>query len=188
MTNKTTKKKTAKKMGRPTVVTKKIQEDIFVWIADGKSLRSFCEKPGNPNKTTVLRHLAKNDDFCTQYAKAREFQADSHVDEMIDIADTECQVPVLIEGKPLLIDGKPLMTVTPAGVSHAKLRIETRRWNAEKMKPKKYGSKKEISVDLPEGAGVLRTPPIMSLDDWKRLSDEANEKLVEKEKEFNANA
>ncbi len=56
-------------------------------------------------------------------------------------------------------------------------------------KPKKWASRKavesEITIDkLPEGTGVLKTPPILSLDDWVKLSNECNAELNKKEKEF----
>lgn len=64
--------------------------------------------------------------FSKQYARAREEQADSFADEIIDIADS----------------------VAPeAGeVAKAKLQIDARKWKASKMAPKKYGDKVEQQI------------------------------------------
>ncbi|WP_154224596.1 helix-turn-helix domain-containing protein [Marinicella rhabdoformis] len=58
-------------------------------------------------------------------------------------------------------------------------------------KSKEWASRKaveaEITVDkLPEGTGVLMTPDVLSIDDWTKLSKEANQNLTKKEKKFMA--
>ncbi|WP_324613718.1 terminase small subunit-like protein [Rhizobium mongolense] len=40
-----------------------------------------------PNKATVFRWLAAHQEFSDQYARAREAQADSLVDDILSIAD-----------------------------------------------------------------------------------------------------
>jgi hypothetical protein len=82
------------------------------------------------------------DDFCTRYARAKEEQADFMIEEMIDIAD----------------DGSnDLMTITKGDIEYeqenkevtnrSKLRIDTRKWIASKLKPKKYGDKLDLMSD-----------------------------------------
>ena len=92
-------------------------------IALGRSLRSFCEQPDAPALGSVHRWLADNPTFREQYARAREDQADSYADQIIDIADRE------------------------PDSNKARVRIDARKWVASKLKPKKYGDKLGLSGD-----------------------------------------
>jgi hypothetical protein len=100
-----------------------LANEICAWIADGKSLRAFCRQPKTPDVVNVYRWLAKNEEFRDQYARAREDQADSHADQIIEIADTE------------------------EDPNKARIRIDARKWVASKLKPKKYGDKLGLSGD-----------------------------------------
>jgi len=182
---KTTRKKTTRKAPAKRVnYTPAIVNRLCDWLISGKSLRSFCSKTGTPSKSTVMRWLLKFEDFRDQYAIARTMQAETHVDEMIEIADTECKQPIVHEGKAVEVNGKILMTVTSAGVSHARLRIETRKWVAVKMAPKKYGEQEKHVIKSPEGTGVLKIPTIATMDEWDKMNDENNADLLEKEKVY----
>jgi hypothetical protein len=108
-----------------------------------------------PHRTSVMRWLADNDDFAAEYVKAHETQADHYADEMIDIADNGADDVVTdSDGIPLILDGKLLKTKTNVSVQHAKLRIDTRKWIASKLKPKKYGDK--IQTDITSGGKPIK--------------------------------
>src|SRR5436305_84253 len=79
----------ARKQGRPSKYTEEIASTICRRLADGESLRGICADEAMPNKITVLRWLADpaKADFCAQYARAREAQADALVEECLEIAD-----------------------------------------------------------------------------------------------------
>lgn len=184
MTKKKTTKKKTDKGGRPSKYTDDLAALICERVLMGESLAQITRDEDMPAPRTVYYWIANNEKFLHMYTKAKEDQQETYIDELIDIADNQCTTAVMVEGQPLLIDGKPLTTVTPASVSHAKLRIETRKWTAMKLKPRKYGNHSSVSVDLPEGSGVLLTPPVLSSDEWAKMSKQANEQLTEKEKEF----
>ncbi len=69
--------KARKKTGRPSSYSDKIATEICRSIAERESLRKICADDDMPDKTTVLRWLAaeENSQFRTQYAHAREMQA-----------------------------------------------------------------------------------------------------------------
>jgi len=75
-----------------------------------------------PNKATVFRWLGAHPEFRDQYARARESQADSYVDDIADIADL----------------------AKPEDVAVARLRVDARKWAAGKLRPKVYGDKLDI--------------------------------------------
>ena len=109
------------KMGRPSIFTDELANEICERISLGRSLRSVCLDKDMPTKTTVMRWLDENEDFCDQYRRACEDRETTHFEEMLTIADE-----VLPE---------------TAEVARAKLRIDTRKWVLARMNPKKYSDK-----------------------------------------------
>jgi hypothetical protein len=100
-----------------------------------------------PGQTTVYRWLMENEEFREQYACARELQADTLFDECQDIADDGSNDYMGDDDK-----------YNGDAVQRSKLRIDTRKWMAGKLRPKKYGDKTLIGSDpdnpLPEGFSV----------------------------------
>lgn len=125
----------AKKIGRPSSYNEKQANEICEWIASGKSLDSYCRQKGSPNKSTVYRWIQDFEEFRNSYVRAREDQAEAFVDQMLEIADDARNDMMMIEGK----NGNEKEVVNHEVVMRSKLRIETRKWLAGKMKPKKYG-------------------------------------------------
>lgn len=90
-----------------------------------------------PDYTTVCRYLrateGQEDGFCQRYAQARQDQADYLADEMMDIAD---------DGRnDTYVDDKGRKKVDWDVVHRSKLRVDTRKWIASKLKPKIYGDR-----------------------------------------------
>ena len=103
-----------------------------------KSLRTICSADGMPNASTVLFWLADatKPEFLEQYTRAKEEQADFMCEEMIEIADDGSNDFMEIQR------GDESYTVeNKEWTSRSKLRVETRKWLASKLKPKKYGDK-----------------------------------------------
>lgn len=125
--------------GRPSSFTQEMADLICDALAEGYSLRRICKGEGMPNIATVCRWLAGNDEFRKQYAHAREIQADTLFDETLDIADDGSNDTYLDE------DGN--QRTDHDVIARSRLRVETRKWMAGKLKPKVYGDK----VDLNHG-------------------------------------
>lgn len=110
-----------KKIGRPSIYTDELAARICKEIADGKSLRTICKPDDMPDMTTIFLWLGKPDkypNFIQQYAEARAQQADAMVEDMLAIADGNN---------------------TSGDYQRDRLRVDTRKWVASKLKPKKYG-------------------------------------------------
>ena len=114
-------KKKAQSRGRPTKYTVELANKICELVSVGVSLRAISELKDMPDKATIIRWLGSNSDFCDQYARAREEQADFFADEIIEIADA--------------------VEEDSNAIAKAKLQIEARKWRAAKLSPKKYGDK-----------------------------------------------
>jgi len=124
----------------------KFSQDVFDAIcneiASGRSLRSICKDEGMPHRGAVQKWLREDEALQIQYARAREDQADTIFDECLSIADQYDSDTDNGDG----------------GVDHiqrARLRIDTRKWMAGKMRPKKYGDKLAIGGD--DEMGPIKT-------------------------------
>lgn len=109
-------------MSKPDLFTETIISEILGRIADGESLRKICADEHLPCKKTVMNWLAReeNEDLRKRYVLAREMQAESYVDEIIDIADDRKDDP---------------------DPQSRKVRCWARQWHASKQLPKKYGER-----------------------------------------------
>lgn len=130
--------------GRPTLYSEDLTARICAAIADGNSLRKIARMEGIPDLTTIFLWLQKYPEFSKQYAQAKDAQADAMAEDMLDIADMP-----------------PEMTekgIDSASVQHMRLRIDTRKWIASKLKPKKYGDKieQEINGELGLTVNILK--------------------------------
>ena len=103
---------------------------------DGISLREICRQKEMPAISTVHLWLLKHAAFLEQYTRAREVQADTHVDEMIDIADNANNDWMKRNG-----GGDAGWRENGDSANRARLRVDTRKWIAARMAPKKYGER-----------------------------------------------
>lgn len=131
--------KPAASRGRPTIYTVAMRDEICGRLADGESLRKICKDEHIATIGTVCRWLAEFADFSEQYAKAREAQAERMADELIEIADMPPEIHPVTGAR------------DSASVNHQRLRIDTRKWVAAKLLPKKYGDKLELGGELKVG-------------------------------------
>ncbi len=149
------------KKGRPSLYTEALAAKICERLAEGETLRSICRDQAMPDKATVLRWLADKTktDFRDQYAHARDMQADALFDEALEIADD-------VSGDwSTDKDGKKV--VDHENIQRSRLRVDTRKWAAGKMAPKRYGDKVQHTGD---GGGPIRVRPDLS----KLTGDELN--------------
>ncbi|MDV9040915.1 terminase small subunit protein [Stenotrophomonas sp. RAC2] len=124
-------------MARPSKYSQQLADAICDLLVDGKSLRTICSTAKMPSRSTVIRWLAENEAFRNQYARARELQADTLAEEILDIADKA------VQGERLKKDGKGKVLERQTGdmVERSKLMIDARKWYAGKLQPKKYGER-----------------------------------------------
>ena len=142
--------------GRPTDYTPELADLVCARLAEGESMRSIGRDESMPCTTSLFKWLREIPEFAQQYAKAKEESADAMAEDSLDIADNQLEQPLIVDGLPLQIDGKVVMVKDAVSVNHAKLRIDTRKWYASKLKPKKYGDR-VVQEQVGEGGGPVRT-------------------------------
>lgn len=128
--------------GRPSDYTPEIGAEICERIAAGNSLRTICKAADMPSDRSVYRWLASNEEFRQQYAHARELQAETLADEILDISNTT----VLGVKTKTTADG--VETVEGDMIEHRRLQVDARKWLASKMAPKKYGDRVDTNVKM----------------------------------------
>jgi hypothetical protein len=148
---------TKRKTGRPSSYSEDIAGLICKRLADGESLRGICVDDTMPDKATVLRWLAdpKRTVFRDQYARARESQADALVEECIEIADDGTND--WMERRSEAEKGAGVNTgwvLNGEHVQRSRLRVDTRKWWAARLAPKKYGDKVTNEFSGPDGGAI----------------------------------
>lgn len=125
--------------GRPSDYTQELADRICGQLAEGISLRTVCKGEGMPVASTVFLWLRTHEGFSEQYARAKEESADALVEEMMDIADDGSNDWMEIHDKENVGYRQ-----NGEAINRSRLRVDTRKWVASKLKAKKYGDKQQV--------------------------------------------
>lgn len=129
------------KRGRPTKYRQSLGRAICLRLMLGQSLNEICRLDKYPSKTSVFSWLQKYPQFLNQYRHAREVQQETHLDEILEIADDGSNDWMERTGRA----GESLgWQVNGEHVQRSKLRVDTRKWVMERMAAKTYGNKQSI--------------------------------------------
>jgi hypothetical protein len=111
----------------------KLWPEILREIGNGSSLTKAINKPGYPTYDSVQKNMRANPEIRRLYDEAVETRADYLAESLIDISEE--QIP---EG----LDGPQLS----AWINQMKIRIDTRKWTAAKLRPKQWGERMDVNV------------------------------------------
>ena len=104
---------------RPTRFSEPLAAEICRRLAAGELLRDICRPTRMPGRETVHRWLAENGQFRSQFGVARDHMADALAEEAIHIA----------------------RNAKASTASARRLQVDTIKWLAAKLAPKRYGEK-----------------------------------------------
>lgn len=127
-------------MGRRTEFSQEVADMICDRLANGESLRAICRDEDTPVQSTVFKWLDQQPQFAKQYARAREAQADTLADEILEIADDTSRDTIATE--------KNGEQPNSEWITRSRLRVDARKWLASKMAPKKYGEKLDLDATV----------------------------------------
>ena len=138
------------KMGRPSTYDHILAQEMLDRIAQGESVRSICRKKKYPPYPTFARWLTNEgtSDFREQYQRARQLQADYHIEETIDIADQA------VEDVKALLDPRHSSAIAKITTD----RIRARQWKAARLHPNHWGDK--MTMDVTAQVKVLKPDSI----------------------------
>lgn len=118
-------------VGRPTVYTPELADRMMIEIAAGMSVRALCEDHSwTPDKKTFYTWMYKHPEFLHKYDKAKQAQAAWAAELIEEISDT----------------------ATNEDIQVAKLRVDTRKWTASRLLPKKYGDRQTVDNTSSDGS------------------------------------
>lgn len=127
--------------GRPTKYSQELADKICTIISTSSKSMATIAREVNIDMVTIFRWLDDSDEFRKQYTRAKELQADYLAEEMLDIADDTKGDTTKVKR-----NGKFEDVENTEWINRSKLRVETRKWIASKLKPKKYGDKTEHTI------------------------------------------
>jgi hypothetical protein len=111
----------------------KLWPEILREIGNGSSLTKAINKPGYPTYDSVQKNMRANPEIRRLYEEAVEARADYLAESLIDISE---------EAIPEGLDGPQLS----AWINQMKIRIDTRKWTAAKLRPKTWGERVDVNV------------------------------------------
>lgn len=82
-------------------------------------------------------------DFLDKYNQAKELQAEYYADQLIDIADDRSNDYM----EKTLVNGEVITVANTEHIQRSRLRVDTRKWVASKLLPKRYGDRQEFTVE-----------------------------------------
>lgn len=133
----------SKPLGRPSSYSPELAKDICDRLALGESLASICRDDEMPSHSIIYVWLRNHSDFLDMYTRAREEQAETHADEIVSIADETPELTPVFDKEGNQVDLK----LDSAYIQWQRQRIDARKWNAAKQRPRKYGERITHSGD-----------------------------------------
>lgn len=133
-------------MGRPSDYSPELAVLICTRMGEGESLRSICRDDAMPALSTVFRWLAADKAFQEQYVRAMDARATLLAEEILEIADDGRNDTYTDE------DGNE--ATNHDVIARSRLRVDSRKWLAARMSPKKYGDKVTQEISGPDGGAV----------------------------------
>jgi hypothetical protein len=135
-----TEKEKKRPSGRPTIYTEELGREICRTIAcSSKGLNPLCSSnPHWPVRSTIFEWKLDNQIFSDMYDKAKAEQTECLLDDILEIADDS--------SNDTYVNEKGNVVCNTEYVNRSRLKIDARKWNMERLKPKKFGNKIENSI------------------------------------------
>ena len=124
-------------VGRPSMCTPEVCDEIIERLSNGETLSQMCREPGMPKRTTVLKWRDKNPQFADRYARARRDQMETWSDEIIEISDNGTTDYITKVGR----NGVEHEAVDQEHIQRSRLRVDTRKFLMAKIAPHLFGDR-----------------------------------------------
>ena len=118
-------------------------DEICVRVSEGEALRNVLRAEDMPDKNTFYRWIRQDEAKREQYARAADERAEALFEDIIDIADNNTA---------------DRCSDNAIAVQRDRLRVDSRKWIASKLNPKKYGDK----VDVTSGGKEIK-PQVLKI-------------------------
>jgi hypothetical protein len=152
-------------MARPSEYSPEVVDAICDRMVNGQGLLKICADDNMPGRVTVYRWLASKPEFRKRFAEAREALMDFYAEQILNIAFDESGDVILDQGK----DGKTSAVANHAKVQRDRLKVDSLKWTASRLFPKRYGDKMEL-LGQSDSPRTAHEAALDELDDPKGLS------------------
>lgn len=145
-----------------------ITEDLFkevceITASSNMGLFNICYQMGVSYRA-MRYYMEITKDATAKYARAKEDQADYLADEMLEISDDSSDDVLRVKKVVDQETGKEifLQEENKEFTNRSKLRVDTRKWIAARLKPKKYGDKIDVTSNGEAITREISITPIIS--------------------------
>ena len=145
-------------MGRPTIYTPELANEVLARLTMGQSLRTVCRNDHLPAIQTVYNWMSSRPEFMERYTQAKKEAADMMAEDIMDISD-DAQNDYM----EVTYGDQSMLRLNSENIQRSRLRVETRKWLMAKLQPTKYGDK----LDVTSNGRALPTPLLAGLVDAK---------------------
>ena len=130
---------TTEKGGTPLTYNQELGKEICRKIATSDyGLKRLCaENPHWPTRKCILEWRINIQEFGYMYEKAKRDQVETLMDDCLDIADDTSYDTLIRTNK----DGSEYEVCNSEWINRSRLRIDTRKFLAQKLAPKLYGDR-----------------------------------------------
>jgi len=130
---------------------------IILEIEEGASLRSILRRDDMPNRNTFFEWLHESEDKSNRYARA--------VDIRTELKFESIEADYMEDPQRDSETGK----IDTGWVQLQRLKIDAKKWELGKLKPKKYGDKLDVTSD---GEKIQSTPSAINVRIIENNDDE----------------
>ena len=134
---------------------------VLAWTAKGKSMLSFCKRPGTPCMRTIYNWIDDDLVFAEDFRRCKAIGCDALAQECLDIADT------------------PMDRENPeSDVRHRQLRIGTRLRLLARWDPARYGDKIQVggeaTIKISNDDTIKQVMSLLAVAKQRQLRDPDN--------------
>lgn len=142
-------------MGRPSDYSEEVVAIFCGRMADGESVKTICKSDDMPASSTIYLWLQQHKDFLEKYEKAALERGWALAEESIEIADNGTND--WMERQSTSEKGAGVNTgwvLNGEHVQRSRLRVDTRKWFAARLNPKRLGDKVVNEHSGPDGGAI----------------------------------
>ncbi len=109
---------------------------ILMEIESGQAVRNILRSEDKPSSQTFFKWLEEDEAKSKRYARACELRADAIFEDILAISDDNSKDIITYD-----LDGIEVEKVDHEHIQRSRLRVDSRKWMAGKLNPKKYSDR-----------------------------------------------
>lgn len=118
-----------------------IEEELFDNIVGYGSVSRACDQPAMPSRTSVMARARRDPEFGKRLLAVRALACDTLADEIISLADAEPE-------------RNPDGSIDTGHTGWTKLRVDVRKWTAERIASSIYSATQKLQHTGAEGQAL----------------------------------